>query len=276
MAITTLDGVLAGAQPPWYFYKSIVSPANVLCVSSWPMGGIPAAGSVNGTLNGAIYSSSSALVAGQIPHFDPGSGNSYLARFNGQIGNLPASSGQGTLYLCDRLWDNTLNATITTSQSITTPTWPARDANGATAGVGILVGIEVETATTSGGTPSCTITYTNSGGTSGHTAVHTDAITTGTLGLGTFLRYAPQSGDLGFQSIQSAQLSAAYTGGAISLVAYRPIALIRALAPPVDSLDCITGGFPLIYNGTVPFMLFAPTVAGSTYAITGTYAESHG
>ena len=53
MAITTLDGIIAGAQQPRFFSKTMVAAAVVgRPASLWAGPGIPGAGSYDTTLNG--------------------------------------------------------------------------------------------------------------------------------------------------------------------------------------------------------------------------------
>ena len=142
MAITTLDGALAGMQPIRPFAKA-VTPTLVAGKpqSLWGLAGNPGAGTWDNTLNGVVLSSSSAMVNGQIAHVNPGSGNAYLAGFTG------AATQAGTLLLCDRLWHNGgYTITSTAAQNSTTPTWPARDAAGSTNGDGVLLGLEISAA----------------------------------------------------------------------------------------------------------------------------------
>ena len=157
MAISTLDGALAGMQPARYFAKNVTGTMVAgRPWSLWSLAGNPGAGAFDNTLNGVALSAS---VNGQIPFTNPVSGNSYLARF--QAGATIA----GTLLLCDRLWHNGgYTITTTTAQSSTTPTWPARDLNGSTNGDGVLIGIEVSAAC-GAAAPAPTLTYTNSAGT---------------------------------------------------------------------------------------------------------------
>lgn len=111
MAITTLDGVLAGMQTPQEFLK-IGTGTQVVGRLYNPMytGGLPGAMSAPA---GGIQGLGLLTKTGQIPFTNPGSGNTYLARFAGECIN------QGTLYLCDRLWENSGNsATSTTTQTI--------------------------------------------------------------------------------------------------------------------------------------------------------------
>ena len=276
MAITTLDGALAGMRPPQSIAKAITAtlvagrPASL-----WSLGGSPGAGSFDNTLNGVTLSSSSANVNGQIPHFDPASGNSYLAR-------LTASATQtGSLLLLDRIWHNGgFTITSTGSQSITSPTWPSRcptsgtDDTPATTGLGVMLAVEVSAAT-GAGAPTITIGYTNSDGTAGRTATNSRT-TSASSAIGAVYFIGLQAGDVGVRSPQSLTLSATWTSGTINLVAYRILAEIPlTVANVAGGIDPITGGFPRLYNGTVPWMVFVPN-ATTASNISGTYMETQG
>lgn len=257
MAITTLDGVIAGAEPPQFYFKAI-SPTLVQGrpFSPFYLAGIPgAAVAPTPGLSGAALTTYS----GQIPWSNPtGGNNSYLSRFGGNASNV-----SGSLLLCDRLWHNSgITITSTGSQTVNSVAFPARDNNGATDGEGILLGVEVSTQTGSG-TPTITVGYTNSAGTSGRTATNTHA-TTATSVVGSFYPISLQAGDLGVRSIQSLTLSATWTSGTIHLVAYRVLAAVDIMGGAVFScVDAITGGFPRLYDNTVPFVLL---IAGGTTA----------
>lgn len=270
MAITTLDQAIAGMQPPQSFSKAVTGTLTAGLPSSlWGLAGYPGAGSQSVALNGATLSSTSALVAGQIPHYDPGSGNSYLARFQG------LATQAGVLILCDRIWSNGgFTITSTGSQGITSPTWPARDNTGTTNGAGVLVGVEVS-GVTGAGTPTLTLGYTNSAGTASHTGTNVIA-TKATAAAGSFYEIGLQAGDVGVQSVQSLTLSATWTSGTINLVAYRVLARLEipAAATP-NALDIITGGMPQIFNGTVPWMFFIPQTTTSSN-VSGQYIEAQG
>jgi hypothetical protein len=174
--------------------------------------------------------------------------------------------------LCDRIWDNGgIDVTITTAQTISTSVWPARDAVGGTTGVGVLLAVEVSVAT-GAGTPTLTVSYTNSAGTAGRTGSNIGA-TAATLALGNTFLISLQAGDLGVRSVQSITLSATWTTGTINLVAFRPLAGLL-LGVNSGSVDCITGGFARLYNGVVPYWLYQLNTA-SSFA-TGTYVESQG
>ena len=196
--------------------------------------------------------------AGQIPFTNPGSGNSYLARFTG------AATQAGTLLLCDRLWHNSgLSVTSTSSQSITQPTLPARDANGGTNGAGVLVGMEVVTATGAGANVP-TLTYTDQDGNTGATANPTFAYAASSA-VGSFYPFSLAAGDTGVRSVTAFQNSVSMTSGSISLVAYRVLAQIDcATTNGADAVDSITGGFPRLFDNTVPFILFLPSTTTSS------------
>lgn len=270
MAIATVDGVIAGVQDPQPFAKAV--SATLVAgrpASLWSLGGYPGAGSQSSTLAGAALSSSSAMVAGQIPHIDPGSGNSYLARFQA------AATQPGTLLLCDRLWSNGgFTITSTSAQTVSSAAFPARDINGATAGAGVYIGVEVSAATGSG-TPTLTMSYTNSGGTSGRSATNLDA-TVASSAIGAFYRLGVQAGDVGVQSIQSLTLSATWTSGTINMVAYRILAALELTGAFVpNALDAVTAGMPQLFNGVVPFLIFIPSTTTATN-VSGTYVETQG
>lgn len=253
MAIQTVDGVIAGLQAPRPFAKAVGGTMVAgRPISYWGVGGRPAAGSWDNTLNGVTLSSSSSNVAGQLPFSDPASGNTYLARFQGQ------ATIAGCLMLCDRLWHNGgINITSTSPQAITTPTWPLRDENGASSGKGVYVGVEVSAAV-GAGTPTLTLGYTNSDGTAGRTGTNVLATAASPV-ANTFYEIGLQSGDVGVRSVESFTLSATWTSGTINLVAYRILAMLELTgAQTPNAIDAITGGFPRMYNGSVPFFMFIP------------------
>lgn len=276
MAITTLDGVIAGMRPPMILSKAITAtlvagrPASL-----WSLAGSPGAGGFDTTLNGVVLSSSSALVNGQIPHYDPASGNAYLARLQA------AATQAGTLLLLDRLWHNGgYTITSTAAQNSTTPTWPSRcptsglDDTPATTGQGVLLAVEVSAAT-GAGTPTITISYTNQAGTASRTATNILA-TVASSAIGATYFIGLQAGDTGVRSVQSLTLSATWTSGTINLVAYRLLATLELpgnLMP--NAIDAITGGLPRLYNGVVPWLVFVPNTTTATL-VTGAYTETHG
>ena len=251
MAITTLAGVQAGLQAPVYFNKTLSSGgASGRPWSTFFYYGFPAAAAApTPGLAGAALTS----YKNQIPFTNPTSGNTYLGRLQ-----ISANVG-GTVLLCDRLWHNSgITITSTSAQTINSVTWPARDSNGATSGEDVLIGVEVSTAT-GAGTPTLSMTYTNSAGTGSRTATNVIA-TVATTAIGGFYPLGLAAGDVGVQSIQDFTLSATWTSGTIHLVAYRVIAAIEIpTAASSASIDALTSGFPQMFDNTVPFFVVIPS-----------------
>ena len=277
MAISTLDGVLAGMKPPVPFCK-VATPTLVAGrpASLWYLAGAPGAGLTPATTAGGVsLSSTSAVVAGQLYHQDPVSGNSYLARFQGQ------ATQPGVLMLCDRLMQvggtsagAAISVTTTTAQTINTGALPARDNTGTVNGVGVQWGLEVITATGAGAaTPS--ISYTNSGATAGRTASLVDTYVASSA-IGAFYRFGQQAGDVGMKSVETLTLGVSMTSGSIALVAYRVLASLELPGGFIpNAVDALTAGFPQEFNGVVPFLIFVPSTTTAT-AVAGTYVETQG
>lgn len=254
MAITTLNGVLSGARPAENILKvGVAMEAIGLPHSHFYSPGVPgAAVAPSPGINGAALTS----YAGQIPWVNPVSGNSYLMSL------AFAASQACTVLLLDRVWHNSgISLTVTTSQAITSPQWPARDRDGSVNGEGILVGLEFSAAG-GAGTPTVTLGYTNSAGTSGRTAT---VVGVTTPNAGTFFRFPLQAGDTGVRSVQSVQLSATWTSGTAHLVAYRVLGVIGLSVANVSSkLDALSGGFVRLHDNTVPFLVQIPSAVAAT------------
>jgi hypothetical protein len=278
MAITNLDGVVAGQQAPWTLQKGIAPVTNNFN-NLWGTTGVPNGGTYNAGIAGGNYSSSGGLVSGQIPHFDPAGGNSYLSRFAvvGWSGNLG-----GAFWLLDRLWDNSgINVTITTQQTVNSANFPARDLFGLNHGIGVLIALETSATTAAGA--NVTLGYTNSVGTSGR--VTTLASSAWSISAGTAAFFPLVTGDQGVQSVQSIQLSGSLSSGTINLVAVRVIVGVDGPASVAGgtgigsgsgkSVDAIKGCFPRLYNGTVPFLYYSANSSNSV-AFNATYQETQG
>lgn len=256
MAITTIDGVLAGALPPKPYYKALSGAL----VAGRPFSPFYAAGIPGAAVAPSPGMSGAALTsyAGQIPFPSIAAGKRYLSRFAGQ------ATIAGTLLLCDRLWHNSgITITSATAQTVNSATWPARDSNGSINGEDILIGLEVRGAT-GAGTPTLTLSYTNSAGTSGRTA--TNAVSTVASSLtGSFYPFSLAAGDVGVQSIQTYTQSATWTSGTVHLVAYRVLAALEiSNANTGNAVDSLTSGFPELFANTVPFILFIPSTTTSS------------
>ena len=264
MTITTLAGAIAGLRPPQFYNKHWNGSGSLQAEtpqSYWgaQTQGFPVAGSVNTTLNGAIYSGSSSQVTGQIPFIDPPNGdNCYLGRWEASL-----SGNTGKIILADRLWDNGgISITSTSAQTLTSPTWPARDVAGTTNGDGVLLAVELNSplGASLNSTNFITLSYTNQAGTSGQTATTIPYSNVGGAGdvtlQGQFVQFGLQAGDTGVQSVQSLTLSNSLVSGTINLVAYREIAHIAVDRPLRTFAFDATMGMPQAYAGTVPFLLF--------------------
>lgn len=252
MTVASVDDLIAGFKPPKFVHKILPGMSGVSKASFWAAAGIPGPGSYDSTLNGVVLSSTSAQVNGQVPFVDPAGGQvTKLAR----LANTANNMGSGLMLLCDRLWHNGgFTITSTGAQSITSPTWPARDENGQTNGVGVLLGVEVSAAV-GAATPAITIGYTNSAGTSGRSASNIDDTLSGAP-AGSFFPIGLQSGDDGVRSVQSLTLNASWISGTINLVAYRVIAAIDLNQLYWSSQkDAIGLNLPPLYNGSVPFFM---------------------
>jgi len=251
MAITTLDGAVAGMQPPRFFTKGLSGTMVAGRCHSYMYGlGFP--GPAIASIAG-LSGESLTTYPGQIPFTNPMSGETRLARFQAQC------TQAGSLLLCDRLWHNNgLVITSTGPQTINSVAWPARDGDGATAGSQVHVGFEVIT-TLGAGTPTLTLGYTNSNGVSGKTSNNIIATATTPI-VGSFYEMGLAAGDVGVQSIQTFQLSATWTSGTAALVAYRVLAALELTTANVpNAIDFLTGGAVRMYDNTVPFLLFRPS-----------------
>lgn len=262
MTINSYDAAIAGALPaiPLLKVGSTMEAAGVLHSFLYASGAPGAAVAPSPGINGAALTS----YAGQIPFTNPGSGETRLMRLSG------SASQPGKLLLLDRLWHNSgVAVTTTTEQAITTPTWPARDINASTNGNGVLIGIEVSSATTNAGAiTNTTLNYTDSDGNA--SATGTIASFPATAAAGTFVPFQLAAGDKGVRSIQGITLGTSYGGGAIHLVAYRVLAELELPSANVGAaIDLLTGGAVKLLDNTVPFLLFMPT---STTAATFTGA----
>lgn len=268
MAITTLDGLLAGFQPPIFFEKvgGTMEAAGVLH-SFFYTAGIPGAAVAP---TSAIGGDALTTYPGQIPWANPSSGLGYLAKLGATGTNI------GKLILVDRLWHNaSITSTTTTGQTVTSAAWPARDATGTTNGVNVLVGIEVSTATSNGSAiTNTTLTYTNSAGTGSRTG--TIASFPATAVAGTFVPFQLAASDVGVRSIQTLTLGTSYGTGVIHLVAYRVLAeVVVQIINVGDTLDAIRLGMPEMFDDSVPFLLWQPSATTAT-TVRGMLAYAHG
>lgn len=269
MAITTLDGVIAGMQTPKPFTKVGITMSAVGAMrgyTPWYVAGNPGAATASSDgVNGAAVTGNS--VAGQIPRTNPGSGNAYLARL------AVTTSTAGTLWLIDRLWQNSgLTVTSTSAQAITPATLPSRSGDGTTNGANVMAAIEWS-ATGGAGTPTVTLTYTDQDGNTGATGTFTGVASPP---VGTFEIFTLAAGDTGIRAPTSFIQSATRTSGTMHLVLFRVLAQIEVSAANIgNAIDAVTSGMPQLYNGTVPQLVWFPSATTATNFI-GNYVETHG
>lgn len=270
MPISTVDGIVAGGQPLRDFVKAL---SGTLVAgrpfSYWAIAGVPGPGSYNTTANGAVLSSSSSLVAGQIPHYDPVSGKSYLASALGFC-----AQQSGIIKIVDRIWQSRVqSSTSIIAQTLTSPAFPARDNNESLNGEGYLCTTEVSGAM-GAGAPTLTLSYTNSAGISGRTTTTIEAVVASAI-AGSCERFGLQAGDLGIKSIESITASVSRTSGTYDLVVYKVLANLPLLVGVPMTIDAILQALQKIPNGAVPYIMFVPSTTTSS-AVGGHLIETQG
>jgi hypothetical protein len=271
MAITTLDGALAGMRPPAAMLKTgptMAAAGARRMFTPWYASGFPGASTATSVgVNGEAVTPALGSVAGRYARTNPSTGNAYVGRFS------VSASTVGVIYLLDRVWQNSgLSATSTALQSITPAAIPSRDMNGAALGRGLFPAIEWS-AGGGAGTPTVTLTYTNQDGTTGRTGTLTGVTSPG---VGTVEMFDLQAGDTGVRAITGYQASATRTSGTFHLVLFRIIAQVEVgLANTATSYDGLSLGFPRVYDDSVLQMGYQSTGTAATNFAT-TYVETHG
>lgn len=196
--------------------------------------GFPGA-SVFGTpgLNGAVTDCSTAAgatIMGAHLLQDPATGALYLT-------SIQIAGTQAELYqLVDIAWFNTgATVTTTTLQAITSGALPARDINGSTDGEGYEMALLTTTANTNAAViTNTTVNYTDSAGNTGNVATFSALVgwqAPATPVIGTWMPFQLAAGDRGVRAITNASgggltLGTSYVTGTLSLVIYRPLAVI--------------------------------------------------
>lgn len=268
MSITGVDSLVGNIIPiPTAYGKdAVTAKAAGIPHTPWYGTGLIGAGAApTGALNGATFTATAGAFTGAIAMPPASAGEtSFLQRWS-----ITAAANVGMAWLVDRQWGNVPVVTTTTSQAITSPAWPARDASASTNGAGVLLALECSSATGNvGAITNTTVSYTNSAGTSGRTA--TLASFPATAPQGTFVLFSLQAGDVGVKSVQSITLGTSYVSGQIHLVTFRWIA---DLAVPTANVAAVAGpttlGFPKVWDNSVLQLVYWPTgtavgaVAGS-------------
>lgn len=265
--ITGLPKAISGLGPIYPFYKSGSSLISNVMTSFWNRGGgQPAdAGNPSGGLNGTALTYP---VQGALPFTSPsGEIRKYLARLRFRMQNGSNNPPQAmTLFLADRLWHNSsIDPTVTTQQNITSPTWPARDVNGATLGRGVYVGLECNSTTGNGSSiATTTLQYTNSDGVAGRTGtfVANSEAWAANAPTGSFRVFFLQAGDVGIRSVQGITLGTSYVSGTVNLVAFRWVA--AALVNDEETTDDLLSlCMPRLFPGSVLYPIFLGSGSGS-------------
>ena len=266
MAITTLDGAIAGMQPLQQIHKvGGTMEASGVFHTFWYTGGRPGAAAANAAgVNGRAVTPS--LVTGEIDRINPVA-NAYLARLAVQC------SVTGSLWLVDRLWENSgLSVTSTTAQAITPAAMPARDLNGAALGHGVMAAIEWSAAG-GAGTPTVTLTYTDQDNNAGDAGTF---VGNATPAAGTIEIFSLAAGDSGVRAPTSFIQSATRTSGTMHLILFRVLAVVpMTLGHIGNAVDVITSGMPRIYNDSVLQLMWLPS-GTSAATLAGTYIETQG
>lgn len=248
MTITSLAGIETGTVQSAYLIKptsvngTLIRPQNLLYFG----GGYPANASVNSNgLSGAAVTSYTGSI--DIPD---ASNTTYIKAVN------VSTATAGIFMICDLLWHNSgLSLTSTTSQTINSVAFAARDNNESANGDGVIAALFV-TGSTGSGTPVLSLGYTNQDGTAGRSSNAVSVSLSSTVAGASYF-FGMQAGDTGIRSIQSYQQSATWTSGTAHLAAFRPI-----LTVPVYSsvkryyADITENGLVKIFNSSVLFGLF--------------------
>ena len=280
MSITGIDSCISGATENIMFYKTYSGTLIYGHHSSWNMNGIPGAAPIStaGLTGESLYTNSGGLIPDYtVPFLEQPGLTTYLGNLTNCSAVMTAQNHCG-LIMCDRLWQNSgIVVTTITAQTINSVTWPPRDLNGSTDGVGVHIGLEVYTPTTNGSNISnAFITYTNSDGVPSRTAYFRFNPATAlpaNMNQSFFCLATLHRGDKGVRSIQSITLGTSLVSGSISLVALRiidiaagPAAIYAHNQPP----NCLSSGPRIkLHSGTVPFFLSDPATASATATILG-------
>lgn len=272
MPISSLDGAIAGFQPPQPILKTGITMAAVAAnraYTYWYAAGNPGASTATTVgINGEAVTPALGSTGGRILRTNPAGGQfAYIGRLS------LAATVPGTLWLIDRMWQNSgLSVTSTTAQAITPAALPARDNNGSTNGAGVMAAIEWS-ATGGAGTPTVTLTYTDQDGNVGATGTFTGVASPP---VGTFEVFTLAAGDTGIRAPTSFIQSATRTSGTMHLVLFRVLAQIEVTSANIgNAIDALTSGFPRLYDNTTLQLVWFPTATTAT-GLAGTYIETHG
>lgn len=246
MGFTSLDDLVAGALAPADQWKRHEFTLPAPLSSMFHVGEDPGAWTTAGLSGEALTSA-----AGQIHVFTAAAGKTTRL-----MGMEIHTTKDGTFYLADRLWQNAIDPSLTTSQTVNSVAFPARDMDDSTNGRGVMIAMDLLGAIPTGAC-TVTVTYTNSAGTGSRTA--TLVIPSATTYVSSFFPIPLQAGDVGVRSIQDVTLSAVLaTVGQVGMVAYRMLGMVGTRAWMDGArgyVDAFQLGMPKIANNAVLFGL---------------------
>lgn len=227
-------------------------------------GGNPAAGTILGTGTNLAFqatSDSTATAAGIQHGGNVGGGTGFKQIINASAFSAAATTMPAVFMLVDMLGFYPITTVTTTgaqtlNNSVSLPRY--------TDGAGVQA-ILVPSTVMGAGTPTCTLTYTNSGGTGSKTTPSTPALPlinatapvsqvcysgTGSGKYGPFMPLA--NGDAGIRSVQSINFSATMTSGVQNLILCKPLLTLPmttiGVAAERDLLNQVPS-LPRVYDG---------------------------
>lgn len=267
-----LNTLAAGMRPPQPIIKVGIATAAVGGMrgyTPWYASGNPGASVANAAgINGqAVTPALGTSVQGRIGRTNPAGGiNAYLSRLA-----INASTA-GTLWLIDRVWQNSgLVVTSTAAQAITPAALPARSGDGTVNGANVMAAVEWS-ATGGAGVPTVTLTYTDQDGNAGNTGTFTGVASPP---VGTFELFSLAAGDTGIRAPTSFIQSATRTSGTMHLVLFRQLAQVEVTAANIgNAIDVLTSGRPQLFDDSVLQLVWFPSVTTATNFL-GQYIETH-
>lgn len=231
MAIQTYDAII-NARGNGLGFDAVFSKASITTVASiWfsilQAGGLPTSVTIANIPGGTVFDNTvnSSLIFGQVSA--PTGGNkAYLQSFG-----YTSTIAEDTMLLIDLLVAaGNISDTLITTQTINTSALTRY-----TTGAGVMMIMEVTSATLGGTAANVTVTYTNQAGTGSRTtaaiAMTTSAIQSRLQPGSTLPFMVLQAGDFGVQSIQSLILSASMVGvGTLAIEQYYPLMFVPGVA----------------------------------------------
>lgn len=217
-------------------------------------------------VNGRVTDGTAAADYGCVPIPNPAIGANFLTEVQ------MAASVNHSHFFYDVLWVNSgLSVTTVSSvQTIASPTLPARDANGTTDGEGCVIGLYFSAASTLAAVNALSqVTYTNSKDVTGRIATLIGvqgSQAPATPVVGTVLWYNLAAGDTGVKSIQGFNIGAtSWLTGTINLFIARDIATIGTTIPNVAAQKIIGSPGIRLYNNTCLHHAILASAATATF-----------